>query len=97
MPEPQLGLADIATSQQMHARERVAELVKIELLTNRVRLAGDWFSEASRVAMAAFSLPRFATSLRSRSRWPFAPLSPFGKIRSDLLVALNAFQVAHEA
>ena len=41
VPEPQLHGPHVNSSQQVHARERVAELVEVELLANRVRLAGD--------------------------------------------------------
>ena len=63
MPEPQLDLADVATSKKVHARECVPELVKVELLANRVRLASDWFSEVGRVAMPAVQFATLRHSL----------------------------------
>ena len=41
VPEPQLHRAHIHASQQVHARERVAELMEVELLADRLILAGD--------------------------------------------------------
>ena len=45
VPEPELNRPHVHASQQVHASESVAELVKIELLANRVRLAGDGLPE----------------------------------------------------
>jgi hypothetical protein len=42
----------------VHARESVAGLVEVEVLANRVRLAGDWLPEVGRVAVSAV---QFAT------------------------------------
>ena len=60
--EPQLDRPDVNASQQVHARECVAELVKVELLADRVRLARDWLPEVGRFTMAAV---QFATLCHS--------------------------------
>jgi len=56
VPEPQLHRPHVNASQQMHTSEGVAELVEVELLANRVVLAGDWLPEVLRIAVSAIQL-----------------------------------------
>src|SRR5271166_2200160 len=54
--EPELHRPHVHSREQVHARERVAEFVEVELLADRVLLAGDWLPEVLRVAVPAIQL-----------------------------------------